>query len=92
MADDTQSGTLASPAQTTADDKMVFEPERLGYESAKQIAAAIAQELSDVDKAQPVVIASLAELADIANLRGTMVLIGLLRQDYGQIAQSARVA
>jgi len=62
MADETKIIPAVQPlaGQTTADDKMVFEPERLSYESARQIAAIIAVELQGRDKAQRIVIAGLS--------------------------------
>lgn len=94
MADDTRSLPAAQPlaGQTTADDKMVFEPERLSYESARRLAATIANALPDRDKNKRIVIASLADLADVANFRGTAVMLDLLQKDYEQIALSARTA
>jgi hypothetical protein len=94
MANDTQSIPVPQPlaGQTTTDDKMVFEPERLSYRSARRLATDIANELRGRSKADPIIIASLSELADIANLRGTNVMIDMLRKDYEQAAKSAGTA
>jgi len=77
---------------TTADEKMTFEPERLSYQSACELAVAVAAAIPTNDKRKRIVLASLADLADLANLRGTLVMLDLLEQDYSQIRGSAQTA
>ena len=78
--------------QTTADEKMTFEPERLSYQSACELADSIAAAIPTDDKHKRIVIASLADLADLANLRGALAMLDLLEQDYRQIGESAQTA
>jgi hypothetical protein len=78
------------PGKTTIDDKMVFEPQRLAYESAVAIAARIAQKVERFVKGKTVVIAGTRLLADFANLRAIYVLLDSLRRDYECIGGQAR--
>lgn len=91
MADDTQYRVTPLEGKTTADDKMVFEAERLGYESAADIAARIALEVENDIKGKDVVIAGAQLLADLANLQSAYLILEGLERDYGALATHARV-
>lgn len=67
---------------TTIDASMSFEPERLCYECAQQIAERIANKVSDVFSGKTVVIAGTRLLADFANLRAIYIQLDSLEHDY----------
>lgn len=67
---------------TTVDEKVVFEPERLSYESAAALAGRLAELIrGDIEKKE-VVIAGTRLLADLASLHGARVLLDTLQQEY----------
>jgi hypothetical protein len=75
--------------KTSVDDKMMFETERLSYESADAIACAIALELRTQLKTQTVVIVGTALLADFANLDALRVTFKDLENEYEAIGTRA---
>ncbi|SRR5579864_6268111 len=92
MPDTPSPSTSVTPLQgkTTIDDKMFFDPERLSYESAVEIATTIAAEIEDSVRNKIVVIAGIRLLADFANLQAVYVLLDCLRRDYDGVAEQAR--
>ncbi len=90
MPDPTPTPVTPLPGKTTIDDKMSFEPERLSYESAVEIAASIVRKIRDAVQKKVVVIAGTRLLADFANLRAVYVLLDGLRRDYDSLGAQAR--
>ena len=85
-------GVTPLTGSTTVDANVVFEPERLTYIVAGEIAARIVAKIAghkDVDAEQPVVVAGMSFLADLGNLAATGVLLDALLQDYETLAQRA---
>ena len=76
--------------KTTVDDKMVFEPERLSYQSADYLAKQIAYAVMNELKGKTVVIAGTAFLADLANLQAVAVRVDEVKGDYEVLAQHAK--
>jgi hypothetical protein len=78
---------------TTIDTNLVFEPERLTYVSARQIAERISEEIvkecHDVSREEPIVVVSISFLTDLGNLESTGLLLDALFQDYQTLAQRA---
>lgn len=75
--------------KTTIDDKMFFEPERLGYESVAEIATRIADQVRCSISDHIVVIAGTSVLADFANLQAVYALMDSLLRDYTALAELA---
>ena len=75
--------------KTTVDDKMVFEPERLSYQSADRLAKKIADTVREDIKEQTVVIVGTAFLADLTNLQAVAVVLEELKRDYQALAEHA---
>jgi hypothetical protein len=90
MPDTTATSVTPLQGKTSIDDKMFFDPERLSYESAVQIAARIAARVKDSVGEKAVVIASSRLLADFANLRAIYLLLANLQRDYESIGSQAR--
>lgn len=76
--------------KTTVDDKMVFEPERLSYQSADRLAVGIATAVKEAVKDKIVVIVGTTFLADLANLQAAKVVLDQLQRDYVAIEELAR--
>jgi hypothetical protein len=76
--------------KTTVDDKMVFEPERLSYQSADRLAFRIATAVKATVKDQLVVIAGTTFLSDLANLQAAKVVLEQLQRDYVALEELAR--
>jgi hypothetical protein len=87
-----ESETSVTPLEgkTTIDDKMFFEPERLSYQCAVDIAAEIAENVKAEVTNQTVVIASTQLLADFANLQAAYTTLETLAQDYENVASLGR--
>ena len=69
MADNntpTSSSVKSPDGKMTLDDKMIFEPQRLSYESADRIAQEICVEIANEIKDKTVVIVDMSLLADFA--------------------------
>src|SRR5674476_764124 len=77
---------------TTADDKVVFEAQRLSYEAAHNIAEKIARRISERTKGREVVIAGTQLLADFSNLVAIKAMLEELAQDYDALAELARAS
>lgn len=77
--------------KTTVDDKMVFEPERLSYQSADRLAVGIAAAVKAAVMDKIVVIVGTTFLADLANLQAAKVVLEQLQRDYVAIEELARV-
>ncbi|HXA79212.1 MAG TPA: hypothetical protein VNV41_18915 [Candidatus Acidoferrales bacterium] len=75
--------------KTIIDDKMFFDPERLSYESAVEIATEIAHKIRSTIRGEIVVIAGTRLLADFANLQAVYVSLDSLRRDYESIGKQA---
>jgi hypothetical protein len=75
--------------KTTIDDKMFFEPDRLSYECADDIAYQIAGQIGEAVKNNVVVIAGTSLLADLTNLQAVYVELDSLRHDYEALATHA---
>jgi hypothetical protein len=76
--------------KTTIDDKLIFDPLRLSYESARAIASKIVRSIVDHIKDQVVVVVSTSVLADFANLQAAYLTLEGLTQEYSSIAQHAQ--
>src|ERR1700734_4313465 len=76
--------------KTTIDDKLIFEPQRLSYESARVIASQIVCPIADRIKDQVVVVVSTSVLADFANLQAAYLTLEGLTQEYSSISQHAQ--
>jgi hypothetical protein len=76
--------------KTTVDDKMVFEPERLSYQSADRLTDRIATAVKAAVKDKQVVIAGTTFLADLANLQAIKVVLEQLQRDYAALEELAR--
>lgn len=76
--------------KTTVDDKMVFEPERLSYESADRLTKTIAHAVRETIKGKKVVIVGTSFLADLANLQAIAVKLEELKRDYEALLQQAK--
>ncbi|MGA2697417.1 MAG: hypothetical protein ABSE92_15245 [Terriglobales bacterium] len=90
MADPTSNATTPLQGKTSIDDKMFFDPERLSYESATDIAGKVAYKVRERVKNQVVVIAGTRLLADFANLQAIYAMLDELRREYGSIADQAQ--
>ena len=74
---------------TKIDEKMFFEPERLSYESAAQLAREIAERCAARVQGRTVVIAGTDLLRDFANLQACLATLEDLKTTYQAIAASA---
>ena len=74
---------------TKIDEKTTFEPERLSYVAAGEIARQIAALVASDIGGRAVVIANEALLADLANLSSAGAQLGTLAQEYRQVAASS---
>jgi hypothetical protein len=84
---DTGAGfTPPEQGKTTIDDKLFFEPERLSYESANEIAKRIAAAVKEEVKGRCIVIARTSLLADFANLNATDTMLRQLQLEYQSLA------
>jgi len=90
MADTTSNSVTPLQGKTTIDDKMFFDPERLSYESAGDIAGRVACKVKDKVRDEVVVIAGTRLLADFANLQAIYALLDELQREYGSIADQAQ--
>jgi hypothetical protein len=86
LADTGAAITPPEQGKTTIDDKLFFEPERLSYESANEIAKRIAAAIQKEVKDQCIVIARTSLLADFANLNATDTMLRQLRLEYQSLA------
>jgi hypothetical protein len=75
--------------KTSIDDKMFFEPERLSYESADDIATRIVAQITKQIKDKTVVIAGEHFLADLGNLHAAYVTLETLKNDYNAICTNS---
>jgi hypothetical protein len=75
--------------KTTVDDKMVFEPERLSYQSADCLAAKISGSVCSDLKSKVVVIVGTPFLADLTNLQSVFVQLEALKRDYDALVALA---
>lgn len=90
MPDTVSPAAQALDGKTTVDDKMVFEPERLSYLSAVDLAARIAAAIPGDNAAErPVVIAGVPFLSDLANLVAIGTLLDTLAEDYQSLGEQA---
>jgi hypothetical protein len=90
MADANLPQVTPLEGKTTIDDKLIFEPQRLSYESARAIASQIVCPIADRIKDQVVVVVSTSVLADFANLQAAYLTLEGLTQEYSSIVQHAR--
>jgi hypothetical protein len=90
MADTTTSLVQPLDGKTAIDDKMTFEPERLSYVAAADLAVMIAAEIGEAnaDK-RPVVICDVGFLSDLANLVAIGVMLDTIAGDYQALGQQA---
>lgn len=86
MAEKDSDAVTPPEGKTTIDDRMFFEPERLGYASAASIADRIAAEIGRAVKDQVVVIAGAQLLADLTNLQAVHLRLESLRQEYAALS------
>lgn len=86
--------TAVTPLEgkTTVDDKMTFEPERLSYAAAVRVAAFIASAVEPHLRAQSVVIAGDAFLADLGNLTTAKRQLTILADEYRRIVKTLTAA
>lgn len=84
-----ETSTSVAPLEgkTTVDEKMFFEPERLSYQAAATIAAAIARAVQTKVKDKIVVIAGTQLLTDFANLQAVYATLESLSRDYLNVVQ-----
>jgi hypothetical protein len=75
--------------KTTIDDKMFFEPERLGYESVVEVAKKIADQVHNKTSDRIIVIAGPSVLADFANLQAVHGILDSLLHDYNGLSELA---
>jgi hypothetical protein len=75
--------------KTSIDDKMFFDPERLSYESASNIAWKVACAIKEKTKDKVVVVAGTRLLADFANLQAIYSLLDSLGRAYESIGVQA---
>jgi hypothetical protein len=96
MATTETNGTLKLPevtpleGKTTVDDKATFEPERLSYAAARDIAGRIAGAVEAAVAGRPVVVANDAFLADLGNLGTAKQQLQMLTEDYQRVEASLR--
>jgi hypothetical protein len=82
----------ALDGNTTVDDKVVFEAQRLSYDAARIIAEKIARRISERTRGKEVVIAGTQLLADYSNLVAIKAVLEELADDYDALAQLAGVS
>ncbi|MEO7141934.1 MAG: hypothetical protein ABI165_00350 [Bryobacteraceae bacterium] len=84
-----QNSAAGLTGTTTLDDKMMFEPGRLSYESADHIAQQIADEVQREIQGKTVVVLDTTVLNDLANLRAATVELEALVIEYKGLADNA---
>jgi hypothetical protein len=76
--------------KTTVDDRMLFEPTRLSYQSADRITKQIASNVRAAVRDKLVVIVGVDLLADLANVNATVAILDSLKRDYQSLSASAK--
>ena len=91
-----ESGAGGAPpaleGNTTVDEKLSLDPERLGYRSAAAIAADIADNVVEHVRGKVVVVAGSDLLADLADLDATYVSLETIEREFASIATAAAAA
>ena len=77
---------------TTVDEKVVFEAQKLSYDAARIIAEKIARRVSERTKGKEVVIAGTQLLADFSNLVAIKAVLEELADDYDALAELAHAS
>lgn len=76
--------------KTSIEGQMLFEPTRLGYESANRLADRIAEQVQKAVQGREVVVAGSDLLSDLANLNAVIVVLEGLERDYERLAMIAQ--
>lgn len=74
--------------RTTIDDRLTFEPTRLGYDAARRVASIIASDVAPDVTGRAVVVAGDAFLVDLGNLGTAKLQLDMLAADYRRVAES----